>query len=135
MTATATKSDADGNPVSLTFVWTVNGTVERTITSATALTDTFNLSTLGAGDVGDTVTVAVTPNDGILTGTTVTDTATVINTPRVTNVVVGSDAWSSSFFGYLAAQNPNNAGGYSIPGRQRRTTATPAVDATSTRSR
>ena len=115
LTATATKSDADGNPVSLTFVWTVNGTVERTFTSATALTDTFNLGTLGAGDVGDTVVVSVTPNDGILTGTAATDTATVINTPRVTNVVVGSDAWSGSFLTYLAAQNPNNTGGYSLP--------------------
>ena len=37
------------------------------------------------------------------------------NTPRVANVVVGSDAWSDNFLGYLAAQNPNNAGGYSIP--------------------
>ena len=54
LTATATKADADGNPVTLTYVWTVNGTVERTFSSATALTDTFNLSTLGAGDVGDT---------------------------------------------------------------------------------
>ena len=47
LTATASTSDANGNPVSLTFVWTVNGTVERTFTSATAVTDTFNLSTLG----------------------------------------------------------------------------------------
>ena len=76
LTATATKADADGDPVSLTFVWTVNGTVARTFTSATALTDTFDLSTLGAGDAGDTIVVSVTPNDGILTGTTVTDTAT-----------------------------------------------------------
>jgi uncharacterized repeat protein (TIGR01451 family) len=114
LTATATESDADGNPVTLTYVWMVNGTVERTFTS-TALTDSFNLGTLGPGDVGDTVVVAVTPNDGLLAGTTVTDTTTVIDTPRVVNVVVGSDAWSSSFLSYLAAQNPSNAGGYSIP--------------------
>ena len=48
----------------------------------------------------------MTPNDGILTGTAVTDTATVSDTPRVANVVVGSDAWSGSFVSYLAAQNP-----------------------------
>ena len=113
--ATATKSNADGDPVSLTFVWTVNGTVKRTFTSATATSDSFDLSTLGAGDAGDTIVVAVTPNDGILTGMTVTDTATVSDTPRVANVVVGSDAWSGSFVSYLAAQNPANAGGYSIP--------------------
>ena len=114
LTATATDSDSYGNPVTLTYVWTVNGTVERTFTSA-ALTDTFNLSTLGAGDVGDTIVVSVTPNDGILTGTTVTDTATVINTPRVTNVVVGSDAWSSSFLSYLAARIPTTPA--AIPSR------------------
>ena len=101
--------------MSLTYVWTVNGTVKRTFTSATAMTDTFDLSTLGAGDAGDTIVVSVTPNDGILTGMTVTDTATVSDTPRVANVVVGSDAWSGSFVSYLAAQNPANAGGYSIP--------------------
>ena len=115
LTATATDSDVYGNPVTLTYVWTVNGTVKRTF-SSTALTDTFNLSTLGAGDVGDTIVVSVTPNDGILAGTTVSDTATVVGVvPKVTNVVVGSDAWSSSFLSYLAAQNPNNVGGYSIP--------------------
>jgi hypothetical protein len=44
LTATATKSDQDGDPVSLTFVWKVNGTVIRTFTSADALTDTLDLS-------------------------------------------------------------------------------------------
>ena len=76
----------------------------------------------------------MTPNDGILTGTTVTDTATVINTPRVTNVVVGSDAWSNSFLSYLAAQNPNNAGGYSIPVGSGRN-CSPCLGPTSTRSK
>ena len=133
--ATATKSDADGDPVSLTFVWTVNGTVKRTFTSATATSDSFDLSTLGAGDAGDTIVVAVTPNDGILTGMTVTDTATVSDTPRVANVVVGSDAWSGSFVSYLAAQNPANAGGYSIPVGSGVQLLAPCPGRTSTRSR
>ena len=38
LTATATKADADGNAVALTFAWSVNGTVRRTVTSSTALT-------------------------------------------------------------------------------------------------
>ena len=77
LTATATKADADGNPVSLTFVWTVNGTVERTFTSATALTDTFDLSQAGYGTPGNVIRVEVTPNDGFLNGATVNDTLTV----------------------------------------------------------
>ena len=50
LTATATKADADGDAVGLTFVWTVNGTERRTFSSASALTDTFNLATAGNGD-------------------------------------------------------------------------------------
>ncbi len=50
--------------MTLTYVWKVNGTVKQTFTSATALTDTFDLSVAGNGDRGDTVTVSVTPNDG-----------------------------------------------------------------------
>ena len=86
LTATATKSDADGDPVSLTYVWQVNGVTKRTFTSATALTDTFDLGLPGNGDRGDTITVEVTPTDGILNGTTVTDTAVVADTAPVATV-------------------------------------------------
>jgi hypothetical protein len=118
LTATATKSDFYGNPVTLTYVWTVNGVVQRTFTSATALSDSFDLSVLGNGDSGDVVTVAVTPSDGTLNGATVTDTATVAHdliAPTVTNVVLGSDRWSSSFLTYLTTLSGENVGGYSIP--------------------
>ena len=81
LTATATKSDAQGDPVALTFIWTVNGVVKRSFTSASALTDTFNLSMPGNGDVGDTVAVTVTPNDGYLFGASASDTATVVYSP------------------------------------------------------
>src|SRR5207247_1444087 len=37
LTATATKADAEGDPVGLTFVWRVNGTVRQTHVLATAL--------------------------------------------------------------------------------------------------
>jgi hypothetical protein len=90
LTATATKSDADSDPVSLTYVWKVNGTVQRTFTSATALSDTFDLSLAGNGSRGDTVTVEVTPSDGALTGTTVTDTATIANTRPTAAIVLNT---------------------------------------------
>ena len=89
LTATASKADIDGNPVSLTFVWSVNGVVKRTYSSASALTDTFDLSVPGNGDTGDVIVVSVTPNDGTLNGATVTDTATV------TGPAVPTIAWST----------------------------------------
>ena len=79
LTAIATKSDADNDPVSLTYVWKVNGTVKRTFISATALSDTFSLSAAGNGDSGDTIVVEVTPNDGILAGTPATEAVTVVD--------------------------------------------------------
>lgn len=77
--ATATKSDPEGSAVSLTFVWKVNGVVRRTFTSATALTDSFDLRPAGNGDSGDTVTVRVIPNDGTASGAAAVASATVIN--------------------------------------------------------
>ena len=76
LTATATVSDPDGDAVSLTYVWKVNGVVRQT-TATTALTDAFDLSQPGNGDDGDTITVEVTPNDGSLDGSTKTATAHV----------------------------------------------------------
>ena len=51
--------------------------------SATALTDTFDLSLPGNGDPNETVTVQVTPNDGALNGASVTDNVTVVNSTRI----------------------------------------------------
>ena len=78
LTATGTKSDVDAaDSVTVTFVWKVNGAVRKTTANSSLLTDTFNLATAGNGDAGDTVTVEVTPSDGTLAGTLVSDTATV----------------------------------------------------------
>ncbi|HSK96350.1 MAG TPA: hypothetical protein VK891_07020, partial [Euzebyales bacterium] len=90
VTATATKSDADGDAVGLTYVWRVNGTIVRTFSSASALTDTLDLSVAGNGDPGDTVRVDVTPNDGTADGTAVNAQVTVAapNTPPVVDTVV-----------------------------------------------
>ncbi len=80
LTATATKADVDGDTVALTYVWKVNGTVKKTTSGSSSLTDTFDLSQAGNGDKGNTITVEVTPNDGAANGSTVNDTATVANT-------------------------------------------------------
>ena len=65
LTATATRTDADpADTVNLTYVWKVNGVVKKTTSASSSLTDTFDLSQAGNGDVGDAITVEVTPNDG-----------------------------------------------------------------------
>jgi fibronectin type 3 domain-containing protein len=88
LTATATKTDAEGQAVSLTYVWKVNGVSKRT-TTTTSLTDSFNLGTAGNGDKGDSVIVEVTPNDGLVDGTTVSAGATVANSDPVFNQNLG----------------------------------------------
>ena len=84
ITATATRADVDGDTVTLTYVWKVNGTTRKTTAGTSSLTDTFDLSQAGNGDDGETVTVEVTPNDGTVSGNAasalaiVTGTATAI---------------------------------------------------------
>jgi fibronectin type 3 domain-containing protein len=79
LTATATKADADGDAVSLTFTWKVDGTVRRTMTTSSALTDTFDLSIASNGDRGQIILVEVTPSDGTVVGGTASSSATVAN--------------------------------------------------------
>src|SRR5439155_22137375 len=63
-----------------------NGVINHTTSAPTSLTDTFNPPTSPNRDKGDTITVDVTPNDGTVDGTMVSDTATVINTAPVATV-------------------------------------------------
>ncbi|HEY3414477.1 MAG TPA: Ig-like domain-containing protein [Armatimonadota bacterium] len=81
LTATATPVDADGDPVTLTYVWKRNGTVVKTTAGVSALTDTLDLGVSGNGDRGDTITIEVTPNDGHTNGITASASATVVNSP------------------------------------------------------
>src|SRR5207245_11721878 len=76
LTATATASDPDGDHVTLTYNWQINGQTVQTTANTTNLTDSLNLN--GQAKVGDTVTVAVTPNDGgTADGTAASSTVTV----------------------------------------------------------
>src|SRR5207249_1574730 len=87
ITATATRSDVDGDAVSLRYVWKNGLTTVRDVTksagTAADLTDSLNLATAGNGDKGNTITVYVTPNDGTVNGTTVDASATVQNSAPV----------------------------------------------------
>jgi hypothetical protein len=75
VTATASASDTDGDPVTLTYLWQVNGKTVQTTSNTSNLTDTLNLN--GIAKPTDTITVSVTPFDGFVNGTAVTSTATV----------------------------------------------------------
>ena len=86
LTATATAFDPGGNPVMLTYVWTVNGNTVQTTSNTTALTDTLDLSIPGNGDKGDVIAVTVTPDDGVYTGTTVTASTTVADSAPTATV-------------------------------------------------
>ena len=83
LTATATKSDVDNDPLTLTFVWKVNGVVTKTTAGSASLTDTYDLSVAGNGDKGDVIAAEVIPNDGTDSGATVSAQATVVNSPPV----------------------------------------------------
>ncbi len=84
LTATATRADIDNDTVTLTYVWKQNGTVRKTTAATSSLTDTLDLSTIGAGN-NDVITVELTPNDGTVNGTTQIGAATV-NVPAVSAI-------------------------------------------------
>ena len=91
LTATATKADADGNAVTLTYVWKVNGVTVKTTSASNALTDTLDLSQPGNGDPGQQVTVTVTPNDGTDPGSPVVSNTATVSTVNGTPSASGSN--------------------------------------------
>lgn len=96
LTATVTRSDPDGDPVTLTYRWLVDGN-EMKVTTTTATTDTFDLSIVGNGDKGQTITVEVTPNDGTVNGTTASDALTIINSaPQILTLALSPDPPSAT---------------------------------------
>jgi DNA-binding beta-propeller fold protein YncE len=68
--------DVDGDALSLSYIWRVNGAVKRTVTT-TARVDRFDLSVKGNGDKRDVVTVTVTVSDGTASSAPTAASATV----------------------------------------------------------
>jgi len=77
LVASVTASDADGDALTFTYVWKVNGVTKQTTTTA-ATSDSFDLGQPGNGNKGDVVTVELTPSDGTLSGATATASATIV---------------------------------------------------------
>ena len=76
LTATATTSDANGQPVGLTYVWKKNGTDVLATHDNDNLIDTLDLGQFSLSP-DDEISVEVTPNDGTIDGITVTDSVTI----------------------------------------------------------
>ena len=68
LTALATTADLNGLPVTLTYIWSDNGTVIQTDAGLSSLSDTLTPAHLAALHEGDTVSVTVTPADSLATG-------------------------------------------------------------------
>ncbi len=85
LTAIATPSDPDtDDTVTVAYEWRRNGAVIDGETGST-----LDLSEPGNGEIGDTITVVVTPNDGTVDGAPDDAEATVGNAaPRVTSVTI-----------------------------------------------
>jgi cyclophilin family peptidyl-prolyl cis-trans isomerase len=72
LTAVASATDPDGDPVTLSYQWSRNSTVIAGQTSST-----LDLSSVSGITAGDKITLQVTPNDGTLNGAPGTATVTV----------------------------------------------------------
>ncbi len=99
LTATVTATDIDGDTVSLTYVWTVDG-------SAVAESGA-TLSGVTYFDFGDVVAVTVTPTDGTVSGSSVSASTTISNSlPSVSSVTISpapayaSDTLSCAYSGF-----------------------------------
>jgi hypothetical protein len=103
LTAVVSALDPDGRRVTLSYVWLHNG---MPIIGATG--PTLNLAQYGYGVVGDTVTVRVTPSDGVQTGTTVPASTPLYASPAATYVI----GTNHEIYGVQIGSNGLPTGGY-----------------------
>ena len=77
--AIASGNDADGDSVSFSFEWTVDGEVVQTTPASGDMQDSLDLTTLDGVAIGDWILVTVTPSDLIEEGAPATEATVVWN--------------------------------------------------------
>ncbi len=83
LTANVSASDADGDAISYSYQWFKDGSAIANATSST-----LDLSVVGNGDRGDSISVTVTPSDGTLSGAAKSSSAvTVVDSAPVMGAV------------------------------------------------
>jgi len=85
VTATAVGADADGDVLTYSFTWKINGLVRKTA-SGPNTSDSFDLGVAGNGDHGDTLVVEVTASDGTLVSGAASASATIVNSAPTVGV-------------------------------------------------
>lgn len=85
--ASVAATDVDGDLLTYTYTWTVNGTSRRVATTSSP-TDAFDLAATGNGDRGDLVAVSVVASDGTFQSLPATASVTVANSGPVTTVAL-----------------------------------------------
>ena len=112
LTATVVATDADSDPISLTYEWSVNGTPVQTSSS-----NTFDLSGTGHGDLGDQITLVVTPSDGKESGQTASPTAPAVvaaSLPVVDSFTLDPDMPATTTNMLTAAATASDADGLPV---------------------
>jgi hypothetical protein len=93
-TITSTASgftDADGDSLVYTYTWKNGPTTVKTTPGSSSPTDTLDLSAMGNGNRGDTVSVEVTASDGSASSAAANDSVMVKNSPpTATNVLLNN---------------------------------------------
>ncbi len=110
LTATVVVSDPDNDPVTLTYVWKVNGGVVQTTIGA-GLTDTLAFGLLSGRGPGDEITVEVTPTDGD-DGVTATASVFVNRAPVIDSVSLtpADPTTNQTLTATVATSDPENDG-------------------------
>ena len=112
LTATVAATDADSDTIGLTYEWSVNGVPVQTGSS-----NTFDLSVPGHGDLGDQITLVVTPSDGKETGSPVSPAAAAVvaaSLPVVESFTLTPDMPATTDNMLTAAATSSDADGLSV---------------------
>jgi hypothetical protein len=110
LTATVTDHDDDGDPITLTYVWKDGNHVLRTVTKkgSSNTTDTLTLTKFPIVDLGDNITVTVTPFDGTAHGTPVTQSVQIVGPTASVQLSSTTPKPGDTLMANVITTDPNN---------------------------